>query len=80
MSKDDGKETKEMIYDVACADDREIVERRCASPVGNTVNLDTGAWDNSIGAASLSVQWTDPDFDPQQRALRNNYHRLDAVA
>jgi len=35
----DGNETKELVYDVACADSRKIVERRCDGPVGNTVNV-----------------------------------------
>ena len=31
--------------------------------MGNSVNPETGTWDNSIGAATLSVRWQDPDFD-----------------
>ena len=39
------------------------------SPVGNTVDATTASWTNTIGAAELGVVWTDPDFDPQQRAF-----------
>ncbi|MFT4520999.1 MAG: hypothetical protein ACI9JM_003410 [Halioglobus sp.] len=37
--------------------------------VGSTVNLETGSWDNSIGASELAVRWTDTDFDPAMRAF-----------
>jgi hypothetical protein len=37
--------------------------------VGNTVDLDTGRYTNSIGTPALSVLWQDPDFDPNQRAF-----------
>ena len=65
----DGKETKELIYDVACADDREIVARRCSAPVGNTVDVEDASYTNSIGDALLMAFWQDPDFDPAQRAF-----------
>jgi hypothetical protein len=34
----DGK-TQDRIYDIACAGGREIKNRRCEKPVGNTVNI-----------------------------------------
>ena len=61
--------THERIYDVACADDREIKKRRCEKPVGNTVNIAQASYSNSIGEPFLSAAWTDPDFDAQQRAF-----------
>jgi hypothetical protein len=65
----DGDETKELIYDVACSDDREIVERRCAEPVGSTVDVANASYTNDIGDALLLAYWQDPDFDPEQRAF-----------
>jgi hypothetical protein len=65
----DGDETKELIYDVACSDDREIVERRCSEPVGSTVDVENASYTNDIGDALLMAYWQDPDFDPDQRAF-----------
>ena len=64
----DGK-THERIYDVACAGGREIKNRRCERPVGNTVNVAQASYTNSIGEPFLSTAWTDPDFDAKQRAF-----------
>ena len=38
-------------------------------PVGNTVDLETGRYTNDIGATHLATIWTDPDFEPSQRAF-----------
>ena len=64
----DGK-THERIYDAACAGGREIKNRRCEKPVGNTVNIAQASYTNSIGEPFLSAAWTDPDFDATQRAF-----------
>lgn len=62
--------TQERIYDVAVSDGRKIgADGRCATPVGNTVDLATGRYTNDIGAAELAAVWRDPDFDPLQRAF-----------
>ncbi|WP_439107903.1 DUF3604 domain-containing protein [Congregibacter sp.] len=62
--------TQERIYDVAVSDDRAINEEgRCTTPVGNTVEVATATYENSIGATELLASWTDPDFDPAQPAL-----------
>ncbi len=37
--------------------------------VGNSVNLKTGGYTNSIGTAQLAVVWQDPDFDAKQKAF-----------
>ena len=42
---------------------------RCRDAVGNTVDLETATWKNSIGAAQLSAVWEDPDFDPKESAF-----------
>jgi hypothetical protein len=59
----------ERVYDVACSDGREIVERRCDTPVGNTVNIESASYRNDIGAPYLATFWRDPDFDAGQRAF-----------
>ena len=66
---DDGK-THEKIYDVAVSDGREIgPDGRCKKPVGNTVDIARATWTNTIGDPELIGYWTDPDFDPKQRAF-----------
>ena len=60
---------QERIYDVVWAGDRELDDAGRLPPVGNTVSLNTGRYDNSIGAAELTTVWTDPDFDPALRAV-----------
>jgi hypothetical protein len=60
----DGK-AKEKVYDVALSDDRTDGSQK----VGNTVNLATGKYTNTIGDAELSTLWTDPDFDASQSAF-----------
>jgi hypothetical protein len=62
--------TQERIYDVAVSDGRSIgADGRCATAVGNTVDLNTGQYRNDIGAAELHTVWRDPHFDPAQRAF-----------
>ena len=38
-------------------------------PVGDTVDVGTASWSNTIGDPDLSAVWTDPDFDPALRAF-----------
>ena len=62
-------ELQEKVYDVALSDGRELDENGKAPPVGNTVNLATASYSNSIGAVQLSALWSDPDFDASERAF-----------
>jgi hypothetical protein len=63
-------ELNERIYDVAVSDGREIgPDGRCMTPVGNTVDVADASWTNTIGDGELITVWTDPDFDPGQRAF-----------
>jgi hypothetical protein len=66
---DSSGEVQERVYDVVCSDDRKIAERRCEKPVGDTVDVDTATYTNSIGDALLMGYWEDPEFDLQQRAF-----------
>jgi hypothetical protein len=38
-------------------------------PVGNTVDLATATWTNTIGAVELITVWEDPEFDPEVPAF-----------
>lgn len=60
----------EKVYDVALADGRRVdTETGTAPAVGNTVNLADATFSNEIGDAQLMAYWTDPDFDPRDRAF-----------
>jgi hypothetical protein len=66
--------SREQIYDVAWSGDRRPDPRTGkVPPVGNTVDMETATYSNSIGAAELSSVWEDPDFDPA--ALATYYVR-----
>ncbi len=62
-------ESHEKVYDVALSDGREVGSDGKAPPVGDTVELKTATYRNSIGAAMLETFWEDPDFDRRQRAF-----------
>lgn len=38
-------------------------------PLGNTVDLKTATYTNTLGAVQLSGEWTDPQFDPAASAI-----------
>ena len=62
-------EALERVFDVAWSSDDRLNPDGSLSPVPSTVNLETGAWSNEDGAASLSTAWQDPDFDPAIQAF-----------
>jgi hypothetical protein len=67
---DEKGKTHERVYDVAVSDGRKIDENgRCKTSVGNTVDIEAANWTNTIGASELATVWTDPDFDPKQKAF-----------
>ncbi|MFK7733293.1 MAG: DUF3604 domain-containing protein [Pseudomonadales bacterium] len=61
--------TFERVYNVAWAGNRTLDDTGKLSAIGNTVDLSSGQVDNSIGADSLSVLWSDPDFNATQSAF-----------
>ncbi len=63
-------EAYERIYDVACSDGMSVdpETHRCPDN-GATVDLATCAASGDAGDAELRTLWTDPDFEPTERAL-----------
>ena len=62
-------QAQEKIYDVAWAGDRKPGADGKLPPVGDTVDVERATWTNTIGATELATVWTDPDFQPSQRAF-----------
>ena len=61
--------TAEKVFDVAWSGDRVPGADGKVPAVGNSVNVEDGTWDNSIGSAELKTLWTDPEFDPKLEAF-----------
>jgi hypothetical protein len=59
----------EKIFDVIWSDNRKPGAKGKLPPVGNTVDLATGKYTNSIGAAEFAGIFKDPQFDPAQKAF-----------
>jgi hypothetical protein len=60
---------REQVYDVAWSGERVTDAGGVVPPVGNTVDVDSATYTNSIGSDQLSTLWTDPAFDPTQEAF-----------
>jgi Protein of unknown function (DUF3604) len=67
---DSAGKTHETIFEVVWSD---AAKRPLANgkvpPVGNTVDVATATYKNSIGAPELNGVFKDPEFDPKQRAF-----------
>jgi Protein of unknown function (DUF3604) len=67
---DSAGKSHEQVYDVVWSDmDKRKAAGGKVPAVGDTVNVATASYENTIGAANLSAVWSDPDFDPRQRAF-----------
>ncbi len=62
-------ESHEKIYDVALGGQDRVNEDGSINPVGNSVDLETAKYTNTIGGQELATLWTDPDYDQTQRAF-----------
>ena len=61
--------THERVFDVVWSGEDRLTPDGGLKPIANTVDLETGAYDRTTGAARLSVAWQDPDFDPELAAF-----------
>jgi hypothetical protein len=60
-----GGKSTERVIDVVWSGDRKTDPKTGKlPPVGSTVDLKTGTYTNTIGAAELKGTWTDQEFDP----------------
>lgn len=59
---------QEKVFNVAASDGREIKNNQLVA-VGNTVDVSTGRYTNSIGDTELATRWEDPEFNPEQSAF-----------
>jgi hypothetical protein len=68
---DESGKGQEKVYDVVWSDagQRQPGPDGKVPPVGNTVDVATATWRDTIGEPGLQAVWTDPDFDPQQPAF-----------
>ncbi len=59
----------EQVYDVAWSGDRKPDATGKLPAVGDTVDVASATWTNTIGDRELMRVWKDPDFDPALRAF-----------
>ncbi|HEY5849770.1 MAG TPA: DUF3604 domain-containing protein [Lysobacter sp.] len=62
-------EAHEKIFDVSWSDNRKPDASGKLPPVGDTVDLKTGKYTNTIGASEFIGVFKDPQFDPAQKAF-----------
>ena len=66
---DSNNNLQEKVYDVAWSGNRKPDADGKVPAVGNTVDMKTATWTNSIGAPELITVWKDPHFDAALRAF-----------
>ena len=63
-------QTHEKVFNVVWSDPaKRHVAGGKLTAVGDTVDVANARYSNSIGAANLSIVWTDPEFNPKLRAF-----------
>jgi len=60
---------QEQVFDVVWSGDRQPGTDGKLPAVGNTVDVATATWTNTIGKPELITVWTDPDFNPDVPAF-----------
>lgn len=66
---DDNGQTREKVFDVVLSGQRKVEANGSVESVGSTVDVANASFTNTIGAVQLAKVWTDPEFDPQQKAF-----------
>jgi hypothetical protein len=66
---DSNNNLQEKVYDVAWSGNRKPGANGQVPAVGNTVDMKTATWTNTIGAPELVTVWKDPDCDISLRAF-----------
>lgn len=61
--------THERVYNVAWSGERTLNADGGLPAVGNTVDIATASYSNTIGRNELITVWKDPDFDSKERAF-----------
>lgn len=61
--------THDKVFDVVWSGERQVAENGKLPSVGNTVDVKTATYRNTIGEAQLATVWQDPEFDPAIAAL-----------
>ena len=64
----DGENRHEKVYEAVWAGARSPGADGTLPSIGNTVDVASATWTNTIGAPELTGVWTDPDFDASQPA------------
>jgi hypothetical protein len=60
--------TAEKVYNVVVSDNRKVKKNKVKA-LESTVDIATATYTNTVGEVQLSTVWTDPDFNPEQRAF-----------
>ena len=66
---DSAGKAHQKVYDAAWSGNRKMGADGKVPAVGNTVDIKTAQYTNTIGARQLSTVWKDPDFKPGQLAF-----------
>jgi hypothetical protein len=62
-------EQHEQVYNIIWSGDRVLSADGKLPALGNTVDLTSARYTNTIGQAEFAIKWSDPDFEPSQSAF-----------